>query len=111
MSIIVDPVTLLHQWSDHPMFEQTVRLLHPSLDNLDVVVGADDEDAVLCMAACLAMARRRDLLVAADDVEVWRRAMARVSAVADVCGRVAEAHIVKGSWATTLRFIACEVTQ
>ena len=108
---VLDPMTVLHQWSDHPMHNRVVQLLHPSLDDLDVAVGADDDDAVLCMATCLAMVRRRDLLVAAKDVDVWRRAMARVSAVADVCGRVAEAHISQGSWATTLRFIHCEVAQ
>lgn len=111
MSLTLEPIELLNQWADHPMHGRVVRLLHPSLDSLDVVVGAGDSDEVLCMATCLAMARRRDLLVAADDEDVWRRAMARVSAVADVCGRVAEAHIAKGSWATTLRFIECGVTQ
>jgi hypothetical protein len=89
MSGIIKPTAAFEMWSDHHMYESMRKMLHPGLADAAIWLIRPDDDAVVCMAALVAMIRRSDLVIAeVPDPERLRMVLARCYAVAEACGRV-----------------------
>ena len=102
------PLEMLNLWADLPNFADIRKMLHPSSDDFDIAVYAAFPDDMICVGACIAMQRRRDLLLIGDDADRVRSALARILAVAECCAHVVEIQQIDGG--CICRFVA-PVTQ